>query len=94
MLHRSASVVALWRALAETGGASACRGSGDSDGSGKMARMWPLMLHESAPVVVAGRVCREGVGSASGEVVRAGCGMVAHLLLEEPLRDVVVAVVL
>ena len=79
MLHGSASVVVLWRALTETGGASACRSSSDSDGSGRMARTWPLMLQKGAPVVVvvvwsvvvwyAGLVCHEAERSASLVVV-------------------------
>ena len=52
MLHGSASVVVLWRALAKTGGARACRRRSDSGGSGWMARTWPWMLHRGASVVV------------------------------------------
>jgi hypothetical protein len=59
MQHGSASGVVLWRALANTGRARACRRSSDSGGSGWMARTWPRMLHRSASVVVLWRALAE-----------------------------------
>ena len=76
MLHGSASVVVLWRALAETGRASACRSSSDSDGSGRMARTWPLMLHKSTS---AGLECRKDARSASPVVVVWSAGLVCRM---------------
>ena len=63
MLHGSAPIVVLWRALAKTGGARAYRGSSDSGGksggNGRMAWTWPLMMHGSASVVVLWRALAE-----------------------------------
>jgi hypothetical protein len=72
MQHGSVSGVVLWKALAESGGVRACRGSSDCIGCGWMARAWLRMRLRSVSVVVvwsAGLVCRMGVRSASLVVV-------------------------
>ena len=83
MLHGSASVVVLWRALAKTGGARACRRRSDSGGSGWMARTWPWMLHRGASVVVLWRALAEAgkasaCRSSSETVVVWSAGQVSH----------------